>query len=167
MARLVSEGRKKEFTAFGWNPESIPDPEKRETFERSKLKWDEVSAGEHAEMLAWYRQLIRLRRAAPSLNNGEPGQTRVSYDQQERWLCMERGDVTMICNLGETGRRFPVAVGSRVVLGSRGAVMVTDGAVMLPPDTAVIVSRSGMGIGRCTENAGTVSNCTGKKEKFV
>jgi maltooligosyltrehalose trehalohydrolase len=123
MARLVSEGRKKEFTAFGWNPESIPDPEKRETFERSKLKWDEASAGEHAEMLAWYRQLIRLRRAAAALNNGEPGQTRVFY--QERWFSMERGDLTVSCNLGETARRFPVAVGSRVVLSSRGAVTVT------------------------------------------
>ena len=151
MARLVSEGRKKEFTAFGWNPESIPDPEKRETLERSKLKWDEASAGEHAEMLAWYRQLIRLRRAAAALNNGEPGQTRVFY--QERWFSMERGDLTVSCNLGETARRFPVGVGSRVVLSSRGAVTVTDGAVMLPPDTAVIVSRSGIRIGRGTGNA--------------
>ena len=51
MARLVSEGRKREFAAFGWDPASVPDPEKRETFERSKLHWDEVHAGEHAEML--------------------------------------------------------------------------------------------------------------------
>jgi hypothetical protein len=80
---------------------------------------------------------------------------------------MERGDVTLSCNLGETGRRFPVALGSRVVLASRGAVTVTDGTVLLPPDTAVIVSRDGMRIGRDAENAETVSNCTGKKEKFV
>jgi maltooligosyltrehalose trehalohydrolase len=141
MARLVSEGRKKEFSEFGWEQESIPDPEKRETFERSKLKWDEVSDGEHAEMLVWYRELIQLRRTTPSLNNGEPGQTRVSYDQQERWLSMERGDVTVICNLGETGRRFPVAVGSRVILGSREAMTVKDGAVTLPRNTVVIIRR--------------------------
>jgi len=30
MARAVSEGRKHEFEAFGWKPESIPDPENRE-----------------------------------------------------------------------------------------------------------------------------------------
>jgi len=146
MARLVSEGRKKEFSAFGWDPESIPDPENRDTFERSKLKWKEVSDGKHAEMLAWYRELIRLRRATPSLNNGEPRHTRVSYDQQEMWSCMERGDVTVSCNLGETDRRFPVAVGGRVVLGSRGVVTVKDGTVTLPPNTAVIISRSGMRI---------------------
>ena len=93
----------------------------------------------------------RLRRAAAALNNGEPGQTRVFY--QERWFSMERGDLTVSCNLGETARRFPVALGSRVVLSSREAVTVTDGAVMLPPDTAVIVSRSGIRIGRGTGNA--------------
>jgi maltooligosyltrehalose trehalohydrolase len=29
MARLVAEGRRKEFAAFGWPPESIPDPASR------------------------------------------------------------------------------------------------------------------------------------------
>ena len=43
----------------------------RKTFERSKLKWDEVNEGEHAEMLEWYRQLIRLRRSSESLNRGD------------------------------------------------------------------------------------------------
>jgi maltooligosyltrehalose trehalohydrolase len=108
MARLVSEGRKREFAAFGWAPESTPDPEAVETFERSKLKWDEAKEGEHAEMLDWYRQLIRLRRKIPSLTNGEPGHTSVTYSEQDRWLSMERGDVTVSCNLGETDGLFPV-----------------------------------------------------------
>ena len=41
--RPCREGRKREFAAFGWNPEEIPDPESVETFERSKLKWDEIA----------------------------------------------------------------------------------------------------------------------------
>jgi maltooligosyltrehalose trehalohydrolase len=118
MARLVSEGRKKEFAAFGWTPESIPDPEDPETFERSKLKWDEANEGEHAEMLDWYRQLIRLRREIPSLTDGEPGHTSVTYSEQDKWLSMERGDVTVSCNLGETEGAFPVPEGGLVVLGS-------------------------------------------------
>ena len=52
LARLVSMGRKKEFEAFGWRPEQIPDPEMMETFERSRLNWSEAHDGEHAEMLA-------------------------------------------------------------------------------------------------------------------
>jgi maltooligosyltrehalose trehalohydrolase len=140
MARLVSEGRKREFAAFGWAPESIPDPEAVETFERSKLKWDEANEGEHAEMLDWYRQLIRLRWEIPSLTNGEPGHTSVTYSELDRWLSMERGDVTVSCNLGETDGLFPVPEGGRVVLGSRGVPPVLDGAVLLPPNTVVIIS---------------------------
>ena len=66
MARAVSEGRRREFAAFGWDPAVIPDPEKVETFERSKLKWDEAGEGRHAEMMEWYRRLIRLRRSSIS-----------------------------------------------------------------------------------------------------
>jgi maltooligosyltrehalose trehalohydrolase len=140
MARLVSEGRRREFAAFGWAPESIPDPEAVETFERSKLKWDEVNEGEHAEMLDWYRQLIHLRRDKPSLTDGEPGHTCVTYSEEDGWLSMERGDVTVTCNLGETQEMFPVPEGGRVVMGSRGVPPVLDGAVLLPPNTMVIIS---------------------------
>jgi maltooligosyltrehalose trehalohydrolase len=139
MARLVSEGRKREFAAFGWPPESIPDPEKAETFERSKLNWGEVNEGEHAEMLDWHRQLIRLRREIPSLTDGEPGHTSVSYSEQDRWLSMERGDVIVSCNLGGTEGTFPVPDGGRVILSSREAPLVLDGAVTVPPDTVVII----------------------------
>ena len=37
LARAVSAGRKREFVAFGWDPDSIPDPEDPATFEASKL----------------------------------------------------------------------------------------------------------------------------------
>ena len=141
MARLVSEGRKREFETFGWAPELIPDPEAVETFVRSKLKWDEATEGDHAEMLDWHRKLIRLRRETPSLFDGEPGHTRVSYDEQEKWLSMERGDITVSCNLGEAERIFQVPEGGRVVLGSRGVPLVLDGAVILAPNTVVIISR--------------------------
>jgi maltooligosyltrehalose trehalohydrolase len=140
LARLVSEGRKREFAAFGWEPESIPDPEAVETFERSKLRWDEVNEGEHAEMLDWYRQLIRLRRDSKSLIDGEPGHTSATFSELERWLSMERGDITVSCNLGETEATFSVPEGGHVILGSRGVPLLLDGAVMLPLDTVVIIS---------------------------
>jgi maltooligosyltrehalose trehalohydrolase len=41
LGRNVTEGRRREFTAFGWNPKEIPDPQAVETFERSKLNWSE------------------------------------------------------------------------------------------------------------------------------
>ena len=139
MARMVSEGRRKEFAAFGWDPDLIPDPEKRETFERSKLKWPELTRNAHAEMLAWYRDLIRLRRATPSLNDGEPGNTRVAVTEPQRCLSMVRGTVTLCCNLGDSSHSFAVAPGSRVALASRSGLQIKDRWLALPPDSVAIL----------------------------
>ena len=140
MARLVREGRKREFAAFGWAPESIPNPEARETFERSKLKWDETGRGEHAEMLEWYRELIGLRRRSPSLNAAEPGQTRVTFDEQGKTISMVRGSVALYCNLGEREWSFGLPPEGDVILCSRGIVAVQDGELALEPDTAVVIA---------------------------
>jgi maltooligosyltrehalose trehalohydrolase len=140
MARAVKEGRRGEFAAFGWNPADIPDPEDVETFRRSKLNWDEVHEGRHEEMLLWYRRLIRLRRGAASLNVGTPRQTKVSFDEDKKWLVMERGEVTVMCNLGteraelDNLRRLPL------LLASHGDVEAVQGRVVLPPDTLAVLS---------------------------
>ena len=62
LARAVSEGRRREFAAFGWKPEDVPDPQDPAGFEVSKLDWSELGKPPHAEVLAWHRELIRLRR---------------------------------------------------------------------------------------------------------
>ena len=139
LARQVSDGRKKEFAAFGWKAEAIPDPEKRETFLRSKLAWDESNQGRHAEMLAWYRALIRLRRSTPALNNGEPGNARVEFDERAKCLCMIRGTVRVYCNLGESARNFSPGAGCTLALTSRGDVHLNGGCLALPSDTAAIL----------------------------
>jgi len=140
LARLVAEGRKKEFAAFGWDPQLIPNPEKRETFERSKLNWDEVNEGAHGEMLAWYRALIHLRRMTPALNNAEPGNTRVAYDEDAMWFSMTRGNVVLHCNLGESAHRVSVAKmeNFRVVLSSDASTAREDQELVVPPNAAVV-----------------------------
>ena len=140
MARMVSAGRKREFEAFGWKADAIPDPEDPATFLRSKLNWEEAGQGEHAEMLAWHRDLIRLRKTAPSLNDGEPGHTRVSYNEGQKWLRMERGRITVMLNLSVSEQRFPADEAGKVVLASRAGIAVKDGAVSLPAETAAIVA---------------------------
>jgi len=62
----VREGRKKEFAAFGWEAEP-PDPQGEETFERSRLDWAKPGLTANAQMLAFYKALISLRKAEPSL----------------------------------------------------------------------------------------------------
>ncbi len=139
MARAVSEGRKHEFEAFGWEPESIPDPESRDTFERSRLDWVETAKPQHAEMLRWYRELIRLRRTTACLNNGEPGNIRTAYDEKQEWLRMQRGSITVLCNLGSGNHSFELPQSCELVLSSRGDVTLNGPALDLPPDTAAIL----------------------------
>ena len=139
LARLVAEGRRREFAAFGWSPESIPNPEDRKTFEASKLNWGEVYSGEHAEMLQWYRRLIQLRRKTACLNDGTPGNVRVSFDEEQKWLRMERGNLTVICNLGAAERSFAVAQSSSLELASKNAIRLEGGAVYLPPDSVAVI----------------------------
>ncbi len=139
LARLVSEGRKREFSEFGWNPQSIPDPENRATFEASKLHWDEVNDGQHTEMLKWYRELILLRRSTPCLNDSTPGNTRVVYDESEKWIRIQRGSIASICNLGEGEKLFQVQKHASLALASRSGVNINGDTIMLAPDTIAIL----------------------------
>ena len=140
MAKAVKQGRQSEFAAFGWNPGEIPDPENVETFERSKLNWDEVHEGRHEEMCEGYRRLVALRRGSASLNNGEPGQTKVTFDEEKSWLVMERGGVTVVCNLGEERMEFENPKHLPLVMASRADVKAAKSAVLLPQDTLAILS---------------------------
>ena len=142
LARAVSEGRKKEFAAFGWDPASIPDPESPATFEASKLKWDEVTVGDHAEMLAWYQALIRFRRNTPCLNNGTVRELRVTFDEQAKWLRMERGTHRRSFAISaieeQTLRRFSSEPRrSRVTERNPGHCRASWS---LPPDSVAVVS---------------------------
>ncbi len=140
MAKAVKAGRQGEFAAFGWNPDDIPDPENVETFLRSKLNWDEVHQGCHEEMLTWYRSLIRLRRTSASLNDGRPGQVKVRFDEGKRWLVMERGLITVMCNLGTEPVELESSVKFSPVLVSRDGIDVRGSKVVLPPDSLVVLS---------------------------
>jgi maltooligosyltrehalose trehalohydrolase len=67
LAQAVTRGRRAEFGRFErFREESaqscIPDPNDRETFERSRLDWSERTRPPHARWLDFYRGLLRLRR---------------------------------------------------------------------------------------------------------
>jgi maltooligosyltrehalose trehalohydrolase len=139
LARAVSKGRRGEFAAFGWPPDAIPDPECAETFQRSKLNWNELDGVEHAAMLAWYRDLIGLRRSTPCLNVGEPGNIRVTYDEKAGWLRMERGSITVICNLGEKANTFLFHDRCEIALASRADLLAGQREITLGSDAVAVV----------------------------
>ena len=67
LAEAVRKGRREEFAKFPEfsdpaKRERIPDPQAPETFERSKLDWDELSRYPHRQWLERYRQLLAVRR---------------------------------------------------------------------------------------------------------
>ena len=142
MARSVSEGRKREFAAFGWRPEDVPDPESRETFERSKLPWDQIRDRPHAEMLDWCKRLIAFRRHSGSLNQGEPGTIQVCFDEADRWLKMDRGEVRVLLNLGENPVAFDNQDGCRLVLSSNPDIEVREAEIRMAPSRCVILLKS-------------------------
>jgi maltooligosyltrehalose trehalohydrolase len=68
LGRLVTAGRRAEFASFtGFGLETVPDPQQVETFERSRLQWNELAAPDHAGVLRLYRRLLDLRRSHPAM----------------------------------------------------------------------------------------------------
>ncbi len=140
MAKLVREGRKKEFAAFGFDGDEIPNPEDPSSFLNSKLNWDELTEGEHAEMHDYVKALIHLRRNSPCLNDGDRGHLRVSFSEEKRWLRMDRRKVTTILNLGAEPAIFPIGKDHRLALASNPAATLADGQVTVPPESTAILS---------------------------
>ena len=132
MRRLVSEGRKRDFAAFGWKEDEIPDPEAAETFRRSKLLWEEVREGRHAEMFEWAKQLIRLRRHTIDLNDGDLGHVLVESSEEAKCLTMQRGSIRVIANFGADPVRRELLEAETLELTSMSGIYVSDGKVTVP-----------------------------------
>lgn len=138
LGRAVSEGRKREFSYFGWDPDDVPDPQDRATFERSVLRWDELGGAGHAEVLAWHRQLLALRRDWPDLVADRPEDTAATADDRGGWLEVRRGRVRLHVNLGQAERSFDVPGGSALLAASQGGIAVQGAAVVVPPDAVAV-----------------------------
>jgi maltooligosyltrehalose trehalohydrolase len=111
LARAVSEGRRREFASFGWSPDDVPDPQDPATFERSRLDWSERDRAPHAELLAWHRHLIALRRSRPELRDGRMDAVAVDVDEEAGAITVRRGRVTVAVALGEGGGSVAVSAG--------------------------------------------------------
>jgi maltooligosyltrehalose trehalohydrolase len=143
LARAVSEGRKREFVAFGWDPSRIPDPQELATFNRSKLNWSELEVEPHKAILQWYRRLIRLRMRTPELRDGAMENVKVAYDQQAQWLMMKRGSIIVAFSLARQAQKIALEPGdSRQLLIASEGVSLKSGGVDLPPDSVAIIGPS-------------------------
>jgi maltooligosyltrehalose trehalohydrolase len=96
----VREGRRREFAAFGWNPDALSDPQDPATFERSRLDWSELAEPRHRSMFEWYRALIALRRRLPASTNPVGEGVTVQIDDALGRVVFERKGVIVRVNLG-------------------------------------------------------------------
>ena len=141
LARAVSEGRRREFAAFGQEPEQIPDPQAATTFERSRLDWSEHRRPPHAAILQWHRYLIALRRRHPAFADDRLEAIRVRFDEPRRWLLMQRPGLLVASNLGPQPRQLecPEAAGWRMLLGSEPGILHEGDRLQLPGESVAIL----------------------------
>ncbi len=141
LGRAVSEGRRSEFSTFGWAPEDVPDPQDAATFDRSRLDWAELGKERHASLLAWYQELIALRRRVPALTDPRLGHVHTDCDADLGWLVIRRGPVVIAANLGPGPWTYPAERPARLLAASDGSVGLADGGLILPPDTVAILDQ--------------------------
>ncbi len=136
LARSVSEGRRREFAAFGWLPDAVPDPQDRATFERSVLDWDEPRRAPHDGLLRWHRDLIRLRRELSDLSDPAVG-AQACHD--EGLLVVTRGSVVVVADLHAGARRWPAPAGTTLLMASDPGIRLEGDAVVLPVDSVALL----------------------------
>ncbi|MEZ5266339.1 MAG: malto-oligosyltrehalose trehalohydrolase [Acidimicrobiales bacterium] len=159
LADAVRDGRRREFAAFGWRPEDVPDPQAAATFEASTLRWDERHHGVHADMADWYRTLLELRRRFPAgaasllgglgvlgglggLGEGVDRHRVEVAAIDDRRLHARLGVLQLLVNLGRGDATFELdrLPGAGVaLLAASGAVALDGGEARLGPDSVAVL----------------------------
>jgi len=143
LGEAVRNGRRAEFAAHGWDTGDVPDPQSPTTFAASKLDWTEPQDDRGATLLAWTRDLIRLRRDRLELSDGRRDRVQVSYDEAAAWLVVRRGSVAVAANLGSDRQAVPVPGSpSSVLLASRPGFVFRDGVVEIDGESVAILTLS-------------------------
>jgi maltooligosyltrehalose trehalohydrolase len=140
LGRMISEGRKKEFEAFGWTPDQIPDPQDEQTFNQSKLNWAELDEEPHASLLQWHKDLIHLRHSRSELSDGNLNAVEVRFDQEAQWLVLERGNLRIACNLGRAPVDVEIGNGAQLLLASDDSIALSGANIKLAADSVAVVS---------------------------
>jgi maltooligosyltrehalose trehalohydrolase len=138
LAQAVREGRAQEFDGEGFRSGTVPDPQAPETFERSRLRWDERVQAPHAEMFLFYRALLRLRREHPDLGGAGKERPTVTVDEARRVLVVRRGTVRIACNFSSERVELESSTAATALLASDAATTVADGTVTLTKESVLV-----------------------------
>jgi maltooligosyltrehalose trehalohydrolase len=139
LGAAVTQGRKHEFESSGWTAEDVPDPQAPETFERSRLDWDEAQREPHASILDFYRRLIALRKTTSDLTDPDLSHVEVAFDESKRWLTMRRGSLTLAASFAVQAQTVPLPVGARsLILATHDSARLDAAGAHLPPVSAAL-----------------------------
>ncbi|MDL5487532.1 malto-oligosyltrehalose trehalohydrolase [Microbacterium wangruii] len=146
LAEATAKGRTEEFARMGWDESLVPHPNDPETFRRSKLDWSEhlsdgVASAPHRRLLELYRDLARLRRRRPELT--DPASASLTADAADgpggRRYRLGRDSLTVLVNLSAETWTVGLTAGDVVLLTTDAGNAVTEGALTVAPDSAVVV----------------------------
>ena len=146
LAEAVRQGRRSEFSAFDWPAEDIPDPQSLNTFEDSRLNWNEAQLEPHAKILDWHKALIRLRRTISALNDGRSDLVRVDFDQEQTLLVIRRGPITIAYNLDSVPQSIHLpdsTGGGKILLKSHEDLSIEEKTLRMPQFSVAILEYFG------------------------
>ena len=150
---MVREGRKKEFSYFGWQGD-VPDPQNEETFIRCKLSWKQDD-GEHAILFSFYKFLIAFRKERIAMKGYERKNVNVVRIPERDIIGIERtfqSDYLLIFfNFEKNVARFsyPDLVGLKMIFDSSAphwksdrteipTFNLTKDSVVMGPESVII-----------------------------
>ena len=113
----VRRGRKAEFASFKWTGEP-PDPQDVNTFNESKLRWEDRMEGSHGILLKYWKELIRLRRETKALRVLDRKNIEVTAVEDQNILLIkrwqERSQVLMAANFSNNDQTVELkSIGGR------------------------------------------------------
>ncbi|MCX8252836.1 Malto-oligosyltrehalose trehalohydrolase [Beijerinckiaceae bacterium RH AL1] len=145
LAEAVRKGRTKEFEKFAsFAGESVPDPTIPETFERSKIDWDEAEREPHAAILAETRALLALRaeHVVPLMASGfiDARHARHGAGGLEVVWRFQAGSLVFVGNFADPAFAPDVPSGTKVLWQSDGLDLASQpklpawtGAILIGP----------------------------------
>jgi maltooligosyltrehalose trehalohydrolase len=137
LGRVTAEGRIEEFERMGWDPADVPHPQDHATYERSKLRWDELETGRHARLLEAYRRLVQLRRTLPELTDPSFTSLTATADEETRLFTLRRGGLLIAVNFGDAD--VSVDASGELLFTTPTAAMVRGTAISLPPHVGALI----------------------------
>jgi maltooligosyltrehalose trehalohydrolase len=142
LIEAVRKGRNNEFKAFHVRGEA-PDPQSKDTFQRSKLNWQSHNQAQQQNMLKYYKKLIFLRKTLPALHNLNRKNLSVTYNEQQQTLQLHRweDDNRIYCFMNFSKDQQPFALppgNSKIVLDSSERNYTSEN--ILEPESIMIYS---------------------------